>query len=336
MSGSDDRKRHTERWGPVEGITARWEARTRLRYAGCRAAPSASARFTTTEVTSAMYDDLLAVIRAFQAEVARAVELLVAHLGTSDIAAQRMRVRERGGYLDETHRHRCAFHGRGCVVQLARDRFIDWEYGQGGRTDGFDLWRLEQFLRARRKLHRTLLPGELTDAFGRARGADVIRSLHGDGLFYVAHDVDPSGDARASIAAGEFEGPRSILPEARRARPTQEDHRGRVDISGGDHFSVIDVVVSELPREVPSALVHLRVRDGQQGPWKVMLRCARTGGRWRPSQGWRGGLPHPDPEAHRYVLTLASGSADLQAGDELFVDDQRRALVVVGDEGEPA
>jgi hypothetical protein len=99
-------------------------------------------------------------------------------------------------------------------------------------------------------------------------------------------------------------------------------------------FPLIDVAVCEIPGQVPYARAHLRVRRDQRGPWGVMLRCVRTGGRWWPSQPWRGGLPHPDPEAYRYILTLRSGSADLRAGDELFAVDQRRALVVADDDQE--
>jgi len=104
---------------------------------------------------------------------------------------------------------------------------------------------------------------------------------------------------------------------------------------GADRFPVIDVLVCDVPGEVPYARAHLRIRADQRGPWEVVLCCLRTGGRWWPSQGWRGGLPHPDPEANRYILTLTSGSADLRAGDELFVVDGRLALAVVEDGGEP-
>ncbi len=95
-----------------------------------------------------------------------------------------------------------------------------------------------------------------------------------------------------------------------------------------DRFSLIDVVVCTSIGELPHAKAHLRVRRDEVPPWDVMLRCVRTGGRWWPSQPWRGGLPHPDPEAYRYVLTLRSGSADLRVGDELVPMDERRALVV--------
>ena len=151
-----------------------------------------------------MHDELFVVIRAFQAEVAEGVALLARHLGTASTSEQRDLVRKRAGFLDEARTRRCAFHGKGCRLQLGRRRFIDWDYGYEGRTDGFDLWRLEIFLRSRRKLQRVLALERLKEAFEEARGAGVIRAPwldRHDGLHYVARDLDAAGDGQPTVAA---------------------------------------------------------------------------------------------------------------------------------------
>lgn len=144
-----------------------------------------------------MHDDLLLVIRAYQAEVAEAVALLARHLGTASLGEQREMMRKRSGFLDAERTRRCCFHGFGCQLQLAKNRFIDWNYGHANRTDGFDLWRLENFLRARRKLQRALPLDQLPEAFANAREADVIRAPwrdQHDPLYYLSRDLDAGGD----------------------------------------------------------------------------------------------------------------------------------------------
>ena len=98
----------------------------------------------------------------------------------------------RGGYVDRYKKHRCTFHGVGCRLQLSRDRIVDWDYGHEGRTDGFDLWRLTNNLRSRRKLRRVLPLDELEEAFVRACAAGAIvrhPSARYDNLFYLLADL---------------------------------------------------------------------------------------------------------------------------------------------------
>jgi hypothetical protein len=77
-------------------------------------------------------------------------------------------------------------------VHLGPDLHIDWDFGHGGRMDGFDLWRLQQFLDERPNLAQVLPLTELQQVFDDAVGSGELVSpwrSSGDSLFYVADDV---------------------------------------------------------------------------------------------------------------------------------------------------
>lgn len=62
------------------------------------------------------------------------------------------------GFLDSEQSIEYYFHGIGCCV-IFPNREVDWDFGYGGRIDGFDAWRLwvfakegtENFLEFRQK-----------------------------------------------------------------------------------------------------------------------------------------------------------------------------------------
>jgi len=51
------------------------------------------------------------------------------------------------GWLDKTFEVSYRFHGIGCCVEFA-EAVVDFDFGPGGRIDGFDAWRLAIFARS--------------------------------------------------------------------------------------------------------------------------------------------------------------------------------------------
>jgi hypothetical protein len=49
------------------------------------------------------------------------------------------------GYLDPESKVFYFLHGYGCCVHLPSGR-VDWDFGSGGQIDGFDLFRLHEFV----------------------------------------------------------------------------------------------------------------------------------------------------------------------------------------------
>jgi hypothetical protein len=130
------------------------------------------------------------VIRAFQADVQRALALFREHRGLDDIHSWRRHGLIRTGHLTRAHHY--AFHGLGCRVHLGPDLHIDWDFGHEGRMDGFDLWRLRDFLDERPNLQQVLPLTELKRVFDDAAASGELVSpwrSSGDRLFYVAGDL---------------------------------------------------------------------------------------------------------------------------------------------------
>lgn len=143
-------------------------------------------------------EDLKTVIRAFQADVRRAVALFRQHSGLDNVVNWRSHGLSRTGYLDSEKRHPYAFHGVGCRLRLGRMSHIDWDFGHNGRLDGFDRWRLRKFLIQRRKLQRVLPLTSLDEAFELAIKDGTVVSpwrLHHDNLYYLLEDLN--SDERA-------------------------------------------------------------------------------------------------------------------------------------------
>lgn len=97
---------------------------------------------------------------------------------------------------------------------------------------------------------------------------------------------------------------------------------GRVRMPEFDDSEVYEVMsVGVDTSSTPiSALGHLRVRADQEAPWDDLLKCERNASTWIVgTQAWRGGRPHPDPEARRVSLYHDSGPTDLEPGDRVRI-----------------
>lgn len=91
-----------------------------------------------------LIDEYLAAIR-------EALALFRTHRGMDAHSVMNWRSQEgleQIGHVDPDGTIPYFFHGIGCAVHLP-DGAVDWDFGHGGRSDGFDAWRLARFARAR-------------------------------------------------------------------------------------------------------------------------------------------------------------------------------------------
>jgi len=135
---------------------------------------------------------LKTVIRAFQADVQRGLALFRQHTGSDDLLSWRSRRLPLSGHLDAEHQHHYSFHGIGVRLRLAPDLHIDWDFGSDGRMDGFDHWRLQQFIEERPELQLVLPLSSLRSVFDAAERDGSIAKY--DNLYCIAGE-EPTGNA---------------------------------------------------------------------------------------------------------------------------------------------
>jgi hypothetical protein len=92
-------------------------------------------------------DRLRLLIHDFQAGVRESLGLFQEHRGLDAAAVMCWRQQEelpQIGHIDAAGEIPYFFHGIGCCVHLPSGA-VDWDFGHGGRSDGFDGWRLARF-----------------------------------------------------------------------------------------------------------------------------------------------------------------------------------------------
>jgi len=120
-------------------------------------------------------------------------ELLHAKFGQVDLLrAWRSGAIPRDGWLDPSRSVRYSFHGVGCTVESGKE-VLNFDFGPQGRLDGFDLWRLRQFLESRVKRYPDLKTvGEQQRAFNKLKDlGEIVRSdeLPSPHLFRLRRDA---------------------------------------------------------------------------------------------------------------------------------------------------
>jgi hypothetical protein len=128
---------------------------------------------------------LRAIISDFQAKVKEANELLILHLEIEEPHNWGPPI-EQIGLLGGKHKY--FFHGAGCKVQLSKNDVIDFDWGVNGRIDGFDEWRLREFVRARLMQYPTASEGNIKIWLQEAVKANEIalcKSTEYSDLYYV-------------------------------------------------------------------------------------------------------------------------------------------------------
>jgi hypothetical protein len=89
-----------------------------------------------------MRDRLLTLISEYQLHVLGFVQAFRRRFGVEDILGAWLRGEvPQHGTLDDRYETRFEFHGVGCRFQSVRGE-VDFNFGPGGRHDGFDGWRL--------------------------------------------------------------------------------------------------------------------------------------------------------------------------------------------------
>lgn len=105
---------------------------------------------------------LRALIDEYLAAIQEALDLFRRHKGLGPEAVmcwrQQDELARQIGHIDPAGQIPYFFHGIGCTVHLPAGA-VDWDFGHGGRSDGFDAWRLARFAQERPSRH-----GEFTDS----------------------------------------------------------------------------------------------------------------------------------------------------------------------------
>ncbi|MFZ2315431.1 MAG: hypothetical protein WAW86_07220 [Gammaproteobacteria bacterium] len=74
-------------------------------------------------------------------------------------------------------------HGVGCCVYFPH-REVDFDFGPGSRFDGFDLWRLKQYLSQREDLSGYLSKDDLESEFNRLIENNEIEKVYSNSSLY--------------------------------------------------------------------------------------------------------------------------------------------------------
>jgi hypothetical protein len=96
-----------------------------------------------------MIERLIQLIHEYQSRVQEAVALFEHYKGLSQpqhpLEWQSSGI-PRSGYLDPGEQISYFFHGYGCCVHLPSG-IVDWDFGREGQINGFDVWRLDEFVK---------------------------------------------------------------------------------------------------------------------------------------------------------------------------------------------
>lgn len=134
-----------------------------------------------------------AYLRAVDASTAR----LCAMFGVDSLdQGRRSGVVPRSGAFGDGGEFR--FHGVGCRIDDGATA-VDFDFGPGGRTDGFDAWRLHLFALDQKRDEGSdrveswsASRSELQDALDALARDGVLSRLDGEPLFYLASTVEPA------------------------------------------------------------------------------------------------------------------------------------------------
>jgi hypothetical protein len=128
--------------------------------------------------------ELRKIIADFQSQVEEANNLLKKHLNTDE--PYNWGALEKVGVLDGKYKY--FFHGVGCKFHFSKKNIIDFDYGEHGRIDGFDEWRLSGFIRTRQKKYPNIREVDIKTWFQEAIEANEImqsESREFGSLFYI-------------------------------------------------------------------------------------------------------------------------------------------------------
>lgn len=102
--------------------------------------------------------EVIEAIKEYQGYVAKGNSLLVDKydLEVSPFKAFKRKLISKSGILDLEKNISYSFHGVGCSVIFGETK-VDFDYGPNQRIDGFDFWRLYEFIKTSNKSYNHLL-----------------------------------------------------------------------------------------------------------------------------------------------------------------------------------
>jgi len=134
-----------------------------------------------------MNDQLLKLIDLFLHTVSQAEKFMKERMGLDEPRYWRQRGVPRTGALDKFN---YSFHGIGCRFDFG-DISVDYDYGDQGRIDGFDLWRLTIFGEQIKDFKSYVDSGDLKSDFEACIESGEIKKSGGkyDNLYYLPNSI---------------------------------------------------------------------------------------------------------------------------------------------------
>ncbi|MDH5354649.1 MAG: hypothetical protein OEY09_09430 [Gammaproteobacteria bacterium] len=134
-----------------------------------------------------MNDQLHKLINFFLQNVLKAEELMKGKLNVDQPMCWRHNKTPRTGTIDK---YTYEFHGIGCCFDFG-DISVDYDYGDQGRIDGFDLWRLTIFGEQIKDFQSYVESGKIKIDFKECieAGEIVQSSAKDDYLYYLSKSV---------------------------------------------------------------------------------------------------------------------------------------------------
>lgn len=124
------------------------------------------------------------LIDSFQKKVAHAESLMRMHFGVDEPRLFRQNNVNRSG---EFKTFKYSFHGVGCRFSFKKYN-VDYDYGDKGRIDGFDLWRLSEYGKQFAEFREYVNSGGLEAEFKLSVATGKLKHSEGqhDNLYYLA------------------------------------------------------------------------------------------------------------------------------------------------------
>ena len=130
---------------------------------------------------------LAALIDSFLTKVSESEDIMKSHFSVDEPRLFRQNNIPRSGQIGT---FKYSFHGIGCRFSYKK-RTVDYDYGEGGRIDGFDLWRLSQYGKQFKEFSEYINSGEIIIEFEKCAENSVIVRSGGeyDNLYYLPGSI---------------------------------------------------------------------------------------------------------------------------------------------------
>lgn len=130
---------------------------------------------------------LLNLIESFHEKVSEAEEIMKKEFNIDEPRLFRKQDIPRWGHIGK---NKYSFHGIGCRFKFEK-AFVDYDYGEHGRNDGFDLWRLSDYGRQFEQFKEYIKTDEIkSDLQTSIDVGEIVRSGGKyDNLYYLSKSI---------------------------------------------------------------------------------------------------------------------------------------------------